>query len=120
MSSSTNIFQKFDLDETFGAVAPGNEIEGTIELTGRVGGAIAIHEFSLKNPYMGFADFRAAFTPDTSMAWTVTPNEGSLQQRTPTDFVVKFRPESIGVFEGYLVIETEDFKKTWKVIGGTG
>lgn len=73
----------------------------------------------LRNPYMGFADFRAAFTPDTSSDWTIDPSEGSLMQREDTNFVVKFRPSTPGMSEGYLVIETEDFKKTWKLVGST-
>lgn len=40
-------------------------------------------------------------------------------QREDTNFVIKFRPTSMGVSEGYLVIETEDFKKTWKLVGST-
>ena len=68
---------------------------------------------------MGFADFRAAFTPETSKDWTIEPSEGSIMQREDTNFVIKFRPTSIGLSEGYLVIETEDFKKTWKVTGST-
>lgn len=67
---------------------------------------------------MGFADFRAAFTPETPPYWTVDPEEGSLD-KAGTDFIIRFRPQAPGVAEGYLVIETEDFKKTWKLIGGT-
>ena len=74
----------------------------------------------IQNPYMGFADFRAAFTPETSKAFTVTPGEGSLRQKEDTEFTVKFRAQQPGMVEGYLVIETEDFKKTWKVVGRTG
>ena len=73
----------------------------------------------MKNPYMGFADFRAAFTPDTPMDWSIEPNEGSLMQREDTQFTVKFRPEGTGLIQGYLVIQTEDFKKTWQVMGST-
>lgn len=40
-------------------------------------------------------------------------------QREDTKFVVKFKPQGMGVVEGYLVIETEDFKKTYKVVGST-
>jgi hypothetical protein len=68
---------------------------------------------------MGFADFRAAFTTDSSASFTVTPSEGSIMQKEDTQFVVKFKAQSPGVAEGYLVIETEDFKKSWKVIGTT-
>jgi hypothetical protein len=68
---------------------------------------------------MGFADFRAAFTDGTSPAFSVTPSEGSLMQREDTQFLVKYKAQAPGVVDGYLVIETEDFKKTWKVIGST-
>ena len=68
---------------------------------------------------MGFADFRASFTSDTNPAcWTVEPTEGSLSKE-PVEFIVKFRPNAMGVCEGYLVIETEDMKKTYKLIGNT-
>ena len=68
---------------------------------------------------MGYADFRAAFTPETPLDWTVEPNEGSLMQREDTTFSLKFKPQGPGLVEGYLVIQTEDFKKTWKVQGST-
>lgn len=73
----------------------------------------------LRNPYMGFSDFRAAFTSDTPMDWSVEPREGSLKQREDTHFIVKFKPQGPGLIQGYLVIETEDFKKTWQVQGST-
>ena len=68
---------------------------------------------------MGFADFRAAFTAETPNVFTIEPAEGSLRQKEDTDFLLKFKAQSPGVVEGYLVIETEDFKKTWKVVGST-
>jgi hypothetical protein len=68
---------------------------------------------------MGFADFRAAFTPGTGEGWTVTPSEGSLTKKEETNFIVRFKCQKPGVSQGYLVVETEDFKKTWKVIGST-
>lgn len=110
--------QDFDLDKTFGAVTVGN-LEGTIEITGRMNGPAGVYEFGLRNPFMGFADFRAAFTSDTGPGFTVEPAEGSLRQKEDTQFLVKFKPQAPGVTEGYLVIETEDFKKTWKVVGST-
>jgi hypothetical protein len=72
-----------------------------------------------QNPFMGFSDFRAAFTSETQKdEWSVTPSEGSLNGRgAPTDFVVKFKAANPAVSEGYLVIETEDDKWTWKLIG---
>jgi hypothetical protein len=68
---------------------------------------------------MGFADFRAAFTPDSASEFTVEPKEGSLRQKEDTNFIVKFKAQKPGIVEGYLVVETEDFKKTWKVVGST-
>lgn len=106
------------MDEVFGPVVAGDTIEGTIDLHSRIN-VVAVHDLKARNEYMGFADFRAAFTPETPMDWTITPNEGSLSNREDTDFVIKFKPQNPGVVEGYLVIETEDFKKTWKVIGNT-
>lgn len=111
------------MNEAFGQVSLADaELEGILELNARPGtmaGGVGSTEISLKNPYMGFSDFRAAFTADSGSVFSVDPPEGSLSKE-PTTFNVKFRPESIGQYEGYLVIETEDFKKTWKVIGSTG
>jgi len=72
--------EEFDMDEEFGPVAAGDDIEGEIELKSAVT-KTATHDLYLKNPYMGFADFRAAFTSDTPMDWYVEPNEGSLMQK---------------------------------------
>jgi len=110
--------EEFDMDKAFGVVVEGDDIEGTLEFNTRTG-SVEIREISLKNPYMGFADFRAAFIPGTPNCYSLTPTEGALQ-KVPTEFIVKFKPESIGTFSGALVIETEDFKKTWKLIGTTG
>lgn len=112
--------QDFDLEEEFGAVSADVDIEGTIELVGQMNAGYATHEMNIRNPYMGFADFRAAFTDGTPKAFTVAPAEGALRQKEDTLFTVKFRAQQPGVVEGYLVIETEDFKKTWKVVGKTG
>merc|ERR1711862_368244 len=106
-----------NLDEEFGTVAAG-DIEGVIELTSAIN-RVATHDLYLRNPYMGFADFRAAFTADTPLDWTIDPVEGSLKQREDTHFTVKFKPQGPGTVQGYLVIETEDFKKTWHVVGST-
>lgn len=66
---------------------------------------------------MGFSDFRARFTADTPPGFTVEPTEGSLNGRQDTDFCVKWRPSNPGVVEGYLVIETDDDKWTYKLLG---
>ena len=76
-------------------------------------------ELKVRNEYMGFADFRAAFTSDSNPSFSVEPAEGSLSAKEDTEFIIRFRPQSPGTSEGSLVIETEDFKKTWKVIGST-
>mmetsp|Transcript_8689 Transcript_8689/g.12631 ORF Transcript_8689/g.12631 Transcript_8689/m.12631 type:complete len:232 (+) Transcript_8689:379-1074(+) len=110
--------QEFDLDETFGSVTLGPQLDGVIELNSRMNQP-SVHELSIKNEYMGFADFRAAFTPETSADWSVEPREGSLTSREPTTFLVRFRPNSPGFQEGYLVIETEDMKKTFRLAGAT-
>merc|ERR1712157_225927 len=98
--------QEFDLNESFGSVQAG-DITDTFQIKGS-----SYVEFQLKNEYMGFADFRAAFSPETSEEWSVEPSEGS-SSKPPVDFIVKFSPASMGVSEGYLVIETEDMKKTY-------
>lgn len=105
------------MDQAFGAVTVGDQLEGTIDLHSNIGQA-AVFEMALKNEFMGFADFRASFTPETPPEWTVEPQTGSLSKE-PVNFLVKFRPQNPGAVEGYLVIETEDFKKTWKVVGST-
>lgn len=109
--------QDFDMDEVLGAVAPGGSIDGVIELSANMN-QNAVHQFNLKNEFMGFADFRAAFTADTPPYWTIEPEEGSLDKKG-TDFTLRFRPNTPQTVEGYLVIETEDFKKTYHLIGGT-
>lgn len=111
--------QDFSLDEAFGAVAAGDKIEETVTMKSTIGRP-AVHTINLKNEYMGFADFRAAFTSGSSPDFTVTPPEGSLSSKEATEFNIKYKPSSLGISEGWLVIETEDFKKTWKLIGSTG
>jgi len=110
--------QEFDFEETLGAVAAGEDVEGTIEIKSNLGQQYTT-ELKVRNEYMGFADFRAAFTSDSNPSFSVEPAEGSLSAKEDTEFIVRFRPQSPGTSEGSLVIETEDFKKTWKVIGST-
>ena len=74
-SRSLAKLQDFDFEKAFGAVVPGSTLEGTIELVSRIG-QIRIHEFNLKNEFMGYADFRAAFTSETPGDFTVVPSEG--------------------------------------------
>jgi hypothetical protein len=110
--------QDFDLDDTFGPVTPG-DITATIELSTRLNGQASVHELAIKNQFMGFADFRAAFVPGTGTEWTIDPKEGSLTAKKETNFLLKFKAQNPGTSEGILVIETEDFKMTYKLIGST-
>eukprot|EP00804_Cyclotella_cryptica_P025066 CCRYP_016547-RA/>CCRYP_016547-RA protein AED:0.12 eAED:0.12 QI:406/0.66/0.75/1/1/1/4/209/330 len=108
-----------DAVQFFHSVEAGGDYEGMISLRAPVHG-VARYDIMLKNPYMGFAKFRAAFDGDGSNNWHVTPSDGVLKQNEDTHFAVTFRPKHPGVSSGYLVIETQDFKKTWKVVGSTG
>lgn len=110
----------FDLDEAFGPVTGGEEIVETISMQSRIG-KNEIYEFEVKNDFMGFADFRAAFTEDSSPGdWRCKPTEGALKSSESTKFIVGFRPQNPGTVEATFVIDTEDMKKTWKFIGSTG
>lgn len=98
----------------------GDDIEGIITLRAPIYG-VAAHEIMLKNPYMGYAKFRAAFVGDATSEWSVSASDGFLKQNEATHFVVKYTPHSPGVSTAYFVIETEEgFKQTWKVVGSTG
>jgi hypothetical protein len=105
------------MNQVFGAVVAGDQVEGVIELKSRIGQPTSF-EMGVKNEYMGFSDFRAAFTSATPPDFSVEPSEGTLS-KDPVNFIIRFRPQNPGIVEGYLVIETEDFKKTWKLIGST-
>ena len=109
--------QDVNLDQEFGDVVPG-PVTGMIELQGRIN-SNQVHEFSLKNPFMGFSDFRARFTGMSNPAeWTVSPEEGSLNGRgDPTTFTVKFRPQNPTASVGYLVVETDEDKWTYQLLG---
>jgi hypothetical protein len=101
------------------SVQAGEDVEGIITLRAPING-VAVHEIMLQNPFMGYAKFRAAFFGDSSNEWSVTPSDGFLKQNEATHFVVRYNPHSPGVSNVYFVIETEDFKRTWKVVGSTG
>eukprot|EP00986_Skeletonema_menzelii_P014840 scaffold10382_cov103-Skeletonema_menzelii.AAC.1 len=81
---------------------------------------VASHEIAVKNPYMGFAKFRTYFVGDAAAEWTVTPSDGYLKQNKETQFIISYRPQNTGVVHGHFVIETEDFRNIWKVVGSTG
>lgn len=110
--------QDFDFNEVLGPITAGDKIEDTLEFRGSMNMG-AMNEILLRNEFIGFADYRAGFPEGTPREFSVTPTEGSMKHTEDSSFVVKFRPQKPGVVEGYLVIETEDFKKTWKLIGTT-
>lgn len=68
---------------------------------------------------MGFSDFRARFTNMSNHAeWSVDPNTGSLNGRgDPTTFTVKYRAQTPGTSTGLLVVETEEDKWTYQLMG---
>jgi hypothetical protein len=110
--------QEANLDVELGAVRVGPQLTGVIALTSRINQA-AVWEFGIKNPFMGFSDFRARLTEMTHPAdWSVAPMDGSLNGRgDPTQFTVKYRPQSPMASGGYLVIETEEDKWTYQLVG---
>lgn len=108
-----------DTEDLSTPVEAGDDLEGTITLKAPIN-RVARHDIMLKNPFMGFAKSRAAFVGDACSEWSVTPSDGFLKQNEATHFAVCFKPHSPGISMGHLVIETEDFKKTWKVVGSTG
>merc|ERR1739842_49672 len=100
-------------------IQPGDSVDGIVTLRAPVNG-VAAHEIMLKNPYMGYAKFRTGFVGDSTNEWSVTPSDGYLKQHEATHFVLRHTPHSPGVSSAYFVIETEDFKQTWKVVGSSG
>jgi hypothetical protein len=118
---STKEYYEEDMESSFTwPIEVGETVDGIITLTAPMNGGAARHDLMLKNYYMGFAKFRAAFVGDASNDWSVTPSDGYLKSHEDTHIAVSFRPRHPGVSSGYLVIETEDFKVTYKVVGSTG
>lgn len=108
--------QDFDMNEVLGEVTLG-QIDEVIEIHTNMN-QMAYKEFSLKNDFMGFADFRATIVGQDP-GWSVDPVEGSLSKE-PTEFIVRYMATVAGVSQSYLVIETEDMKKTYQLLGTTG
>ena len=80
----------------------------------QVTGMTAGDEFST------YADFTAGFTAGSSSAVTVEPTHGTLNRRAgdPQEFVIKFQPTDYAdSYDATLVIETEDMKQTYEIIG---
>lgn len=73
--------QDFDLEQTFGPVVPDlNNIEEEIVMKANVN-ALAFQTILLRNPFMGFLDFRAALSDDSPLQWKVEPQEGNISQK---------------------------------------
>jgi hypothetical protein len=70
----------------------------------------------LKNPYMGYAKFRAGFDGDASNEWSVTASDDFLKQNEATHFVVRYNPHSPGVSNASLVIEAEVSQKSYTMM----
>jgi hypothetical protein len=66
----------------------------------------------LKNPYMGYAKFRAALVGDASNEWSMTASDDFLKQSEATHFVVRYNPRNPGVSNASLVIEAEVSQKS--------
>ena len=113
---------QYDLESSFDhEVQAGHVIEReAIVLRAPVNSGTATHELMVKNIYMGFAPYRAAFVGNDANEWTVTPNDGVLKSSADTQFIIRYTPHNNGVSRAHFVIETEDFVKTWKVVGSTG
>jgi hypothetical protein len=78
---------------TIGPVIPDVEnLEPDFNVKANMGN-VGFVTFGLAYPFMGFADFRAAFDDNTSNEWTIEPEEGALRKNEETEFVLRFRPE---------------------------
>merc|ERR1719247_2019469 len=75
---------------------------------------------TVRNEFSTYADFTAGFTAGSSAAVTVEPTHGTLNRRAgePQEFVIKFQPTDYAdSYDATLVIETEDMKQTYEIIG---
>ena len=75
---------------------------------------------TVRNEFSTYADFTAGFTSGSSSAVTVEPTHGTLNRRAgePQEFVIKFQPTDYAdSYDATLVIETEDMKQTYEIIG---
>lgn len=61
----------------------------------------------IKNPFMGWAKFRAGFVGDDSNEWSVSASDSFLKSHEETNFVLRYTPHRPGVSNAYFVIETE-------------
>ncbi|KAJ1448275.1 hypothetical protein M885DRAFT_539728 [Pelagophyceae sp. CCMP2097] len=72
------------------------------------------------NELSRYVDYEAGFVDGSSGAFSVSPAAGTFNRRgsDPVEFVVKFKPTNFAEsFEGTLVVQTEDFTKTYRCVG---
>ena len=74
----------------------------------------------IRNEFSTYDDFVAGFAPGASAAISVEPSSGTLNRRSgdPQEFVVKFQPTDFAdSYDATLVIETENHKWTYEIVG---
>ena len=111
-----------DVPRDYILLEPGDKVEAHIDITaplhGRGGATI-----SLQNEYSTYADFLAGFAPGSDPSITVEPSAGTLNRRggQPQEFILKFSPETTGQpeYRALFVVETEDYKWTYTIMGKT-
>jgi len=101
------------------ALTAGDTVHGTLSFKTRLEARDGT-TLEIDNEFAMYSDFVAGFTAGSSGAFSVEPNEGTLNRRggDPQQFVVKFRPTAYSdVFEGTLVVQTEDYTWTYECVG---
>lgn len=95
------------------------EVTATLKCAARLdgrGGAT----FEIQNEFSQYSDFVAGFVAGSHAAFSVDPPTGTLNRRSgdPQEFVVKFQPTAYAdAFDATLVVETDDAKWTYDVVG---
>lgn len=90
-------------------------LECKARLDGRGGATVEI-----RNEFSTYSDFVAGFVAGSHPAFSVDPTTGTLNRRAgdPQEFVVKFQPTAYAdSFDATLVVETDDAKWTYDVVG---
>jgi hypothetical protein len=101
-----------------GLLQPG-DLTDVISIPARLNGRGG-HTLVLKNEYSTYNDFTAGFASTNTDTITVEPSAGTLNRASgdPTEFIIKFNPtEYQESFEATLVIETDESKWTYDIIG---
>eukprot|EP00629_Pelagomonadales_sp_RCC1024_P017352 CAMPEP_0119259264 /NCGR_PEP_ID=MMETSP1329-20130426/150_1 /TAXON_ID=114041 /ORGANISM="Genus nov. species nov., Strain RCC1024" /LENGTH=338 /DNA_ID=CAMNT_0007258633 /DNA_START=93 /DNA_END=1109 /DNA_ORIENTATION=+ len=101
-----------------GLLQPG-ELTDVITIPARLNGRGG-HTLVLKNEFSTYNDFTAGFASTNTDTLSVEPSAGTLNRASgdPTEFIIKFNPtEYQESFEATLVIETDESKWTYDIIG---